>query len=92
MHVGHRRHGRREDVGHDRQAVSLGQRRHFAADGDPSGPDDIGLDDVDRTLGDEVAEAGETGRRLVAGHRHVERCATSALPATSSVATGSSSQ
>ena len=54
-------------------SICLGQRRHLAADGDAAGPDHVGLDDVDRALGDQIAETGETGRGLVAGHRHVER-------------------
>ena len=72
--------------------ICLGQGGDLAADGDAAGPDDIRLDDVDRAVGDQIAEAGQPGLGFVPGDGTSRALASSALPATFSVATGSSSQ
>ena len=58
-----------EGVRRDHAVMRLGKGGDAPAFGKPAGPGDVGLDDVDRVAGDQLAEAVEPDLGLVAGDR-----------------------
>ena len=93
MQRGHQQHRAGKGVRRDHPVVRLGIGGDAAAFGEPARPGDVGLHDIDRAAGDQLAEAVEADLGLVAGDRRVRaRRRPAALPSMSSVATGSSIQ
>ena len=67
------RYGAGEGMRRDHVVVCLRQRGDAAALGEPAGPGDVRLDDVDGAAGDQLAKAVEADFGLVAGDRRGER-------------------